>query len=675
MLNYSNTATIYISQTTGNDSYSGLLPEYDGGSHGPLRSLTRALELIGGIRSGKAYQPLSVQFIGDYYLERSIDVGAQYLLHIYDTSDTVIRDITFESYGNTRAKIIGGRKITGFQKDRFNGEDCFSVYVPEVKEKGMRFSDLYTDEKVLNVARYPREGVFTAVATEYDTMAYGHTRGSRWFIAHKEELAEIPDIENAGVSFFHWWLDEHAKVESYDRETGKLTMNARSWYAMMADYTGKFGHVDTYYCLENVAKGFGNDDSWYLDQETGMLYYKPADMTVKAEEIAVYAPTRSELIRVTGTPENKVSGIRFKNLDFMCSKGDYLCIKPNRIDGTMEPHAGCGQSHFEGVSAIKFNYADNCAMRNCRMYCLGFHAVEIGKGSESIRIEDCELFELGGSGIKLLGNTAEEPETDACRHNTIRKNYIHHPSRRYRAACGIIAMHTSHNEISENEICYLDYSGLSLGWVWGYRPSNTRCNLIRGNHIHHVGGGQISDLGAIYTLGQQDGTVIEDNILHDVYSKFYGAHAIHSDEGSSFILYENNTVYASKQNCFHLHYGTGNVLRKNLFGFADQALIRTSRYEGATSIIFENNDFITDGYPVYLYENASGIPTHMHNMSTMSHHNRMWDVFGGAPVMSRCGEETVDFNTWQELYGADEGSVIKKADNIVIEGRTVMKKA
>ena len=674
MINYSTAATIYISQNDGDDTYSGLLPEYDGGVHGPLKSVSRALELIGGIRTAQSFQPISVQFKGDYYLERSIDIGAQFLKGIYDTQNTVIRDITFESYGDTRSRLIGGKRITGFEKDRFNGEDCFSVYIPDVKEKGMRFSDLYTDKKVLNISRYPKEGELKAVATEYDDSAFGLMKGSRWFIAHKEDLEDIPDIENAGISFFHWWIDEHAQVESYDKETGKLIMNARSCYTMTADYTGKCGHIDIYYHLENVAKGFGNDDSWYLDCETGKLYYKPADMSVKAEEIEVYAPTLTELVRVSGTPENKVSGIRFKNLDFMCSKGDYLCKMPNCVDGTLEPHAACGQSHSKGVSAVKFNYAENCSVRNCKTYCLGFHAIEIGKGSDSVRIEECEMFELGGSGIKMLGNTATEPETDACRHNTVRRNYIHHPARRYRAACGIIAMHTSHNEISENEICFLDYSGLSLGWVWGYRPSNTRCNLIRGNHIHHVGGGQISDLGAIYTLGKQDGTVIEENLLHDVYSRFYGAHAIHSDEGTCYILYENNTVYEAKQNCYHLHFGTGNVLRNNVFGFANEALIRTSRYEGTTSVIFENNDFITDGHPVYHFENSDGVFTHMPNMSAAAHRNRIWDVSGETPIMSRCRGIITDFNTWQDLYGLEEGSTVGKADDIISEGRTVSRR-
>lgn len=673
MTNYSTAATIYVSQTEGNDSYSGLAPEYDGFSKGPLKTISKAIDLVSYIRTQHIYHPISITIIGDYCLEAPIALGAAYTTKRC-AEDTKIRDITFESYGKTRSKIIGGKKLTGFKKDNFNGVDCFSIYLPDVKEKGWRFTDLYSENKKLNIARYPKEGTFTAIDTENNTMSKGHVNGSKWFIARKGDLENVKDIQNASVSFFHWWLDEHAAVESYDPLTGKLTMNARSEYTMMADYSGKYNHVDMYYHLENVALGFGADDSWYLDCEAGMLYYKPADNSVGAEDILLYAPTVTEIAKIEGKPDNKVSGIRFRNLDFVCSKGDYLCVKKHHLTGEIEPFAASGQSHCMGVSSIKFSHAENCSIRNCNMYCLGFHAVEISNGCDAIRVENCEMYETGGSGIKLIGASASEPEENACTHNIIRGNYIHHCSRRYRAACGIIAMHTSFNEFSDNEICYLDYSGLSLGWVWGYRTSNTRCNLIRGNHIHHVGGGQISDMGAIYTLGKQDGTVVEDNNLHDIISRFYGAHALHVDEGSSYMLFENNIVWGEKQNCVNHTDGCGNVARKNIFAFSDEALVRPAWFDGGTGFIFEDNDFITDGAPIFLGDAAAGTPKRCHNVSAVSNRNRYWDVTKKEPLMCGSAEEPVDFETWKRVFGNDTDSKIELSDDILIEqGKPIRK--
>ena len=57
-------------------------------------------------------------------------------------------------------------------------------------------------------------------------------------------------------------------------------------------------------------------------------------------------------------------------------------------------------------------------------------------------------------------------------------------------------MHTHNCEFSDNEISYLDYSGISVGWVWGYKNSNTYDNRIIRNYIHHIGMGNLSQMKA-----------------------------------------------------------------------------------------------------------------------------------------------------------------------------------
>ncbi len=663
MLDYTNSATVYLSQSNGNDRYSGFSDTADGYGAGPVATIERVMDILWNMRACGVLHPVTVKFMGDYYLNSPIRIGFPYAGNFFD-KNLSMNNITFTSYAPSPSRIIGGRRLIGFAKDRFRGVDCVSLSLPEVKDGALCFSDLYIGQKRATPAVYPKVGTLRAIATE-NPAPKSFLIGSKWFVAHREDLADITGIEHATVSFCHYWIDEHSPVESYDPESGKLTMRYPSRFQISADYE-RDSTAELYYRLENIPRGFSDPGDWYLDVAAGMLYYIPTENDPAPEDLEAYIPTLQNLVTVGGTDENKIRGIRFQNLEFFCSRSDY--VSRDRVDGEERCYAADIQSLCNAEGAVRFLNAEDCTVSRCRFACIGLHAAEICRGCTHVCIEDNVMEELGGGGIKLVGAAEGESashRSGSCRlcGNTIRRIGLSHA-----AACGILVINSAHNDISENVVSDTFYSGISVGWVWGYYPSSTHGNRIKNNRISNIGMGNLSDMGGIYLLGPQDGTVVEGNIIHDVNSAHYGGFGIYTDEGASYITVENNLVYRCKTACYHQHYGSHNTLCHNIFAFGGARVIHLSRSDAHMGLLVEDNTLITSGgIPIYdcFDDHFKG-----NILSLKSSRNRIWDT-DGAPVLVRYEEDgkthDITLSAFQAHMGKEIGSVIAEPIDLVID--------
>src|SRR3954451_16414736 len=123
----------------------------------------------------------------------------------------------------------------------------------------------------------------------------------------------------------------------------------------------------------------------------------------------------------------------------------------------------------------------------------------------------------------------------------------------------------------------------------GYQRSISRDNVVAYNHIHHIGQGLLSDMGAIYTLGVSPGTILRNNLIHDVDAHNYGGWGIYNDEGSTGILVENNIVYNTKFAGYNIHYAKEITVRNNIFALGRLQQINRNSVEPHQSVYFENN--------------------------------------------------------------------------------------
>ena len=133
--------------------------------------------------------------------------------------------------------------------------------------------------------------------------------------------------------------------------------------------------------------------------------------------------------------------------------------------------------------------------------------------------------------------------------NIVTNNYIHDIGAEYFGSIGVFAGYTEGTIISHNEITNVPYTAISVGWGWGEEdagggnpkyhqpdkydtPTTAKSNGIEFNHIHHAML-KTDDGSGIYTLGNQPGTVICGNYIHDCTnptSKRKWAQGIYLDE-------------------------------------------------------------------------------------------------------------------------------------------------
>ncbi len=172
---------------------------------------------------------------------------------------------------------------------------------------------------------------------------------------------------------------------------------------------------------------------------------------------------------------------------------------------------------------------------------------------------------------------------------------IYDGGKMFASAIGIWIGQSPSNRLLHNLIHDFYYTGISIGWTWGYGPALATNNTVAFNHVHHIGvksdgdGPILSDMGGIYTLGKQPGTTVRNNLWHDIAGLRYGGWGIYFDEGSSGIVAESNVVYRTTHGGFHQHYGETNVVRNNIFAFARDQQIQRSRDEPHVSFTFVTN--------------------------------------------------------------------------------------
>jgi parallel beta-helix repeat protein len=384
----------------------------------------------------------------------------------------------------------------------------------------------------------------------------------------KKEWAEAGNVEL--IALFAW-ADIRMFIRQVDETAHIATLSGHP-------RSSNKEHNARYY-IENAPDGLDAPGEWQLDTRRRVLRYAslPGEDLTKAE---VVGGGLEELLIMQGdmTAKQAVQYVTLRGLTF--AHTDWT-LGSNGYADTQAAVDVRGDVRGEGATHIRI---ENCAFTH-----LAGYGLELGRGCQHWSITGNVMNDLGAGGIRI-GEPARRSDSFEANHShVVTDNRIHHGGLIYPPAVGVFILQSGTNRVAHNQIHHLYYTAISVGWNWGYQESPCRENAIEFNHLHDIGQFMLSDMGAVYTLGIQHGTVVRNNLIHDVNAFTYGGWGLYPDEGSSGIVFESNIVYRCKSAGFHQHYGRDNIVRNNIFGFNKESQLMRTREESHMSFIFTNN--------------------------------------------------------------------------------------
>ncbi|MDE2127607.1 MAG: right-handed parallel beta-helix repeat-containing protein [Armatimonadetes bacterium] len=618
----------------GSDLLNGRLPHRDGAGGGPLRSLDGARRAVRKLRARYPGATIHVLFAsGTYRMLHAVTfTGA-------DGASTGAATV-FEAAPGARPIFSGGMRIGGWRR---KADGTWSAAAPKVDGEALPFEQLWLNGRRLQPARLPAHGylwVTGAVSAQGSqvvppdaALRAPSTISSAAFQAEPRVARALAALSAAQLArvvvvVYHSWETSRHHIAGVDAATGIIRLTGHAPWPFLSFSTTQR------YALENMP-GEMNAGEWLYRPNGSIVIRPPSGASMSTADVE--APISTQFIVIAGTPFDPVRHITFRGLSFQY--GQYLL-----------PYAGHAdpQAEVSIPAGIQADFATGITLERCAVSHIGIYGVWFREGCTACRVQHCTFEDLGAGGVRIGEPTIRGQAVDRTGRNTVADCSIRGWGRIHTGAIGIWIGQSASNTLTHNLLFSGFYTGISVGWTWGYGPSLALGNRITYNRIRRIGQGVLSDMGGIYLLGTETGALISHNFISDVQGFNHygrGAWGIYNDEGVVGVTEQDNLVTNTGTGGLHQHYGANNLIVNNIFAFSATGQLQRSLAESHRSFTLEHNIVIWNGSGPLLYGN-------WHDGAYTADHNLYWNTGQRAVLF-----EGHTLAQWQAL-GHEAGSIV-----------------
>jgi len=568
---------------------------------------------LAGVRAARAANPKFGQWTvelaeGDYFIEKPVVL-------VPEDSGAKGAPLRITGAGMGRTRILGARRIEGVKAGT---DGLWTAPIPKGADgEPLWFESLFVNGRRAVRARHPNIGFFNpaGVAQTIVTNAARRVYAEAELLAYPEDsdpIAATPDWcwKYAQLVVHHNWDTTRRIILGFDPVRRAFHTQGERW-----KHWNPWRKNSLYY-VENVPAALDAPGEWLYDAPNGRIVYIPrAGEAVETAEIMFPVPGLTNLLVVAGSPTGtnmvhdvEIEGVSFLYGDSPRRKGVVAaaCLPADVVGDLGRPgpmQCAPMQAAAWTEAAVMADGAERVVMRGCEVSHTGEYAVWFRSACSDNALEGCLLSDLGAGGVRIgggarggakQGERVEALKPGETGRNRIDDCIIARGGRRHASGVGVWIGGSPFNSVTHCEISDFFYTGVSIGWTWGYGGSRAQHNTLAFCRIRNIGQRALGDMGGVYTLGTSFGTCISNNVINNVDSYTYGGWGLYPDEGSEGLVMENNLVYDTKDASFHQHYGRDNILRNNILAFSREGQVAVTRPEQHRSVSVERNILFWD---------------------------------------------------------------------------------